>query len=512
MSGKTSEKKSWFDKMLTAIEVVGNKLPPPAILFTYLFAITAVVGAILSIAGVSLINPATQEAVIPQNFFTVDGLHWFLSNVVSNFTGFAPLGLVITMTLAIGICEESGMLITLLKSVLKNVPAGLVPYLIAFIGTCGNIASDTAMVVIPPLAAVIYIGVGRHPVAGMINAYAGAQAGFSANLMIAGTDSLLQGITNQAIQGFIPDSTFIVDVTCNWFFMFVSTFLCGAVIGFVSDKIVEPRLGKYTGSASADMEDPTPKEKKALRNSGIVALIYIIVVAIGFFTGPLAGENGAFIGSPLLNGLIPVLFFFFVLCGVTYGFSAGTLKNVNDVNKAMTHQMTGMGGYVLFCFFCGQFQGLFNWTKVGTLIAIAGADMLESAGFTGIPLFIAFILVCAFINIFMASGSAKWAVMAPIFVPMFMLLGYHPGFTQLLYRLGDSPGNCWTPMSPYIWMILTVAQAKYDPDLKIGTVISNEIPIAIVLQIAWIIFFLIWMLIGLPFGPGVTMALPAGVI
>lgn len=512
MSGNTTEKKSWFDKMLTGIETVCNKLPPPAILFCWLFAITAVVGAICSVAGVSLINPATNEAVTARNFFTVEGLHWILGALVSNFTGFAPLGLVITMTLAIGICEESGLLVTMLKSVLKNVPAGLVPYLIAFVGTCGNIASDTAMVVIPPLAAIIYLGVGRHPVAGMINAYAGAQAGFSANLMIAGTDSLLQGITNTAIQSFIPDSTFVVDVTCNWFFMFASTFLCGAVIGFVSDKIVEPRLGKYTGEATESMEDPSAQEKAALRNTGIVAIVYIAIVVIGFFAGPLAGENGAFVGSPLLNGLIPVLFVFFALCGLTYGFSSGSLKNVNDVNKAMTKQMNGMGSYVLFCFFCGQFQGLFNWTRVGTLIAIAGADALQSAGFTGIPLFMSFILVSAFINIFMSSGSAKWAVMAPIFVPMFMLLGYHPGFTQLLYRLGDSPGNCWTPMSPYVWMILTVAQAKYQPDLKIGTVLSNELPIAIVLQIVWMIFLLIWMATGLPYGPGVGMMLPAGVL
>jgi aminobenzoyl-glutamate transport protein len=400
----------------------------------------------------------------------------------------------------------------MLNSALKNVPPAIVPFVIAFVGTVGNIASDTAMVVIPPLAAIIYLGVGKHPVVGMITGYAGAQAGFTANLMIAGTDSLLQGLTNQAIENFLGNADFQVDVTCNWFFLIASTFLCSVVIGLVSSKVVEPRMGKYEGANDEKLEELTPAQKKGLNAAGITAIVYIILVVILFVTGPLAGENGAFIGSPLLNGLIPVLFIFFSLCGLAYGFVSGSFKNSVDVNKAMTKQMNAMGAYVLFCFFCGQFQALFNWTKLGTMLAIAGADGLEALGFTGMPLWVAFIIVCALVNIIVSSGSAKWAIFAPIFVPMFMLLGYHPGFTQLLYRLGDSPGNCFSPMSPYIWMLLSVAQAKYVPDLKIGTLIANEIPIAIVLQIAWIIFLIIWALIGLPIGPGVGIALPAGVL
>ena len=508
----STTKKSWVDSMISGIEAVCNKLPPPAILFCILFVLVAVVGAIFSMLGVSVINPATGETVSSANLFSTAGLHWFLDNMVKNFTGFAPLGLVIAMTLAIGICEEAGMLVTLLNSALKNVPASMVPYVIAFLGTVGNIASDTAMVVIPPLAAIVYMGVGKHPVIGMMVGYAGAQAGFSANLMIAGTDTLLQGLTNQAIKGFLPDSTFEVDPTCNWFFMIASTFLCALVIGFVSNKLVEPRFGKYTGGGNATIEEVTPEQKKGLRAAGITAIIYILVILALFFMGPLAGEGGAFIGSPLLKGLIPVLFCLFSLCGLAYGFGAGTYKNAVDINKAMTRQMSAMGSYVLFCFFCGQFQGLFNWTKLGTMLAVVGADGLEAIGFTGIPLFVAFVALCAFINIFISSGSAKWAIFAPIFVPMFMLLGYHPGFTQLLYRIGDSPFNCWTPMSPYIWMVLEVAKAKYDKDLQIGTLIANMIPISIVLQIVWVIFMIIWTSAGIPVGPGVGMYLPAGIL
>lgn len=508
----TNAKTSKVDKLISGIERVCNKLPPPAILFCWLFLITAIIGAVFSLTGFSLVNPSTGEAVYSSNLFSPAGLYWFLDNMIKNFTGFAPLGLVITMTLGIGLCEESGMLISLLNSALKDVPAVLVPYVIAFIGTIGNIASDTATVVIPPMAAIVYLGVGKHPVVGMMVGYAGANAGFTANLMIAGTDTLLQGLTNNAIKAFLPDSTFEVDATCNWFFMIASTFLCAIVIGYVSSKMIEPRFGKYEGEGSSKLEEVTPQQKKGLRAAGITALVYVALILVLFFTGVLATETGGFVGSPLLKGLIPILFVLFSICGIAYGYASGSFKNVVDINKAMSKQMSTMGAYVLFCFFCGQFQGLFNWTKLGTLLAIAGADFLENIGFTGMPLSVAFIIICAFVNIFVSSGSAKWAIFAPIFVPMFMLLGYHPGFTQLCYRLGDSPFNCWTPMSPYIWMVLSVAQVKYAPDLKIGTLIANLIPLSIILQIIWIIFMVIWMMAGIPIGPGVGMYLPAGVL
>ena len=270
MSTPATQKKSWIDKALDGIERVCNKLPPPGILFIYLFVIVAVIGAIVSATGASLVNPANGETVVAKNFFTGEGIQWLLKNLLTNFTGFAPLGLVICMTLAIGFCEESGLIMALLQNSLKNIPPVLVPYVVAFVGTCGNIASDTAMVVIPPIAAVLYIAAGKHPVVGMICGYAGAQAGFSANLMIAGTDSLLQGITNNCIKAFLGENTtFQVDVTCNWFFMIASTFLCGAVIGWACNKFADPRFGKYEGDTSgAKLEDISAEEKKALNASG----------------------------------------------------------------------------------------------------------------------------------------------------------------------------------------------------------------------------------------------------
>ena len=512
MSNNTTQKKSAMDGFLNVIEKVVNKLPSPPFIFMFLFALVGVLSFVVSATGASVINPSSGEAVQAQNFISVEGLHWFLSNMVKNFTGFAPLGLVITMTLGIGLCEESGLVMSLLRAGLSDVPPALVPYLVAFVGTIGNIASDTANVIVPPVAGILFLAAGKNPVVGMICGYAGANAGFTANLMIAGTDSLLQGITNTAILTLIPDGSFQVDVTCNWFFMIASTFFCTAVIGGATQFIVEPRFGKYTGSADEKIEKNTPEQSKGLRAAGIFALVYIVILLALFFTGPLAGEGGAFIGSPFLSGLIPILFILFAGAGVACGLASGTFKGTAGITKAMNKQMAGMASFVSFTFFAGQFQSLFNWTKLGTMLAIVGADALEALGLVGIPMFVLFILLTTVINMFMSSGSAKWAILAPIFVPMFMLLGIHPGFTQLLYRLGDSPTNAITPVSAYIWMVLEVARTKYDKDLQLGTMISGLLPIVVILEALWIVFMIIWYIAGLPIGPGVGAALPAGIL
>ena len=512
MSNNTTQKKSAMDVFLNGIEKVVNKLPSPPFIFMFLFALVGVLSFIVSATGASVINPSSGEAVMAQNFLSVEGLHWFLSNMVKNFTGFAPLGLVITMTLGIGLCEESGLVMSLLRAGLSDVPPALVPYLVAFVGTIGNIASDTANVIVPPVAGILFMAAGKNPVVGMICGYAGANAGFTANLMIAGTDSLLQGITNTAILTLIPDGSFQVDVTCNWFFMIASTFFCTAVIGGATQFIVEPRFGKYEGSADEKIEKNTAEQSKGLRAAGIFALVYIVILLVLFFTGPLAGEGGAFIGSPFLSGLIPILFILFAGAGVACGLASGTFKGTAGITKAMNKQMAGMASFVSFTFFAGQFQALFNWTKLGTMLAIVGADALEALGLVGIPMFVLFILLTTVINMFMSSGSAKWAILAPIFVPMFMLLGYHPGFTQLLYRLGDSPTNAITPVSAYIWMVLEVARTKYDKDLQLGTMISGLVPIVVILEALWIVFMIIWYIAGLPIGPGVGTALPAGIL
>ena len=288
------------------------------------------------------------------------------------------------------------------------------------------------------------------------------------------------------------------------------------VIGWVSNHIVEPRLGKYEGDAdTSGVQDLTPEQKLGLKRAGLGSLVFIAVILVLYFWGPLGlTKSGArkFIGSAFLNGLIPILFFFFAVPGILYGYTVGTFKSSADINKAMVRQTAAVGSFVVLCFFAGQFQGLFNWTKLGTILAIEGANFLKGIGFTGIPMCVCFIFVAGCINILISSSAAKWAILAPLFVPMFMLMGYHPGFTQLLYRLGDSPSNCISPLSAYVWMMLSVVQAKYNKDAHIGIMLSNLVPYFVALQIIWVTFFIIWAYAGLPIGPGVTMQMPAGIL
>ena len=510
---------SRLQRMMNGVEKVCNKLPSPGILFFFLFALTAVISLALSLAGVTVTHPATGIVMQIRSFFSRDGLYWFLEHMISNFTSFAPLGLVLLMTAAVGFCEESGLIENLLRSKMKGIRSGLLSYAVAFIGIIGNLASDTASIVWPPMAGLLYLAAGRHPVAGMICAYAGVQAGFSANLMIAGTDGLMQAITQRAVDGFLGQGTVTVDPTCNWYFMAASTFLCAAVIGFLCNRLVEPRLGVYTpreGLRRQEEKTYTERDRKALRWAGISMQIFLLVIVAAAVWGPLgvivgkeaSGERG-FVGSYLLKYLVSILVFFFAIPGIVYGRISGSIRGLEGIYQTMSRVLGRMGGYLAFCFFCAQFQQLFSWTRIDTLLAVGGAGVLKSTGFTGFGLIVVFILLSGFINIFISSASAKWAILAPVFIPMLMLAGnYHPAMTQLFYRIGDSATNAFTPVMPYLWVMLKTAQDSYDPELRIGTFTSCLLPIGVVMLFVWILFLGLWMLLRLPVGPGVTVFLP----
>ena len=507
-------------KFLNHIETLCNKLPQPGIIFMYLFWITAVLSLILSKLHVSFINPANDETVLIQNFFSIDGLYWLLGNVITNFTSFPPLGLVLIMTVAVGLCEESGLIETLLNERMKRTMPLLVPYVAAFIGILGNIASDTSAIIIPPLAGLFFYAAGRHPISGIICGYAAVQAGFTANLMVAGTDGLLQAITQSVVDDFLGPGVLSVDITCNWYFMAASTFLCTLVIGFMTNHFVEKRFGVFVPVPGMELKKEktvTPLEKKALLWAGIsmqVLLVLIVVLTIwgplGIVVGSEAEGKRAFIGSYLIKYMVPVLLLLFGVPGIVYGFVTGVFKGIDGVYKTMVKIMSKMGGYIVFCFFCAQFQKLFSWTNIDKLLAINGSNLMNATGFTGFGMIIAFIIFNSFINIFITSASAKWAIMGPVFIPMMILAGgYHPAMTQIFYRIGDSSTNCFTPFSPYLWVSLKAAQDMYDPKIKLGTFVSSLLPIGLVMLVAWIIFLCIWMLLGIPVGPGVSIFMPS---
>lgn len=498
------EKERKTGGVLGTIERVGNMLPHPFILFLYIIAILAVVSAVLSLIGVSAVNPTTGELVEVQNIISRDGLVWIVENMLNNFSTFAPLGLVLAMQMAIGLAEGSVLLDTFMRRAILGVPLWALSATVLFLGINGSIASEASIIVIPALAATAFQAMGKHPIAGLIAGYAATNAGFTANVLITATDALLYGVTEEAAQLIDPEISLTPAI--NWYFMIASTFLLTFVGVFVNDRIITPRLGEYRGSEKASERVATDVEKKGLRNTGIFTLIYIALFLVCLIphNGILRGENGSILESPFINGLVPILIVYFILAGVVYGKTVGTIKSSGDVPKMMADSLQSLTGYVVLVFVIAQFINMFSYTNLGTIIAVNASNALQNVGFTGIPLVIGVILLTIVVNFFMTSGTAKWYIFAPIFVPMFMLLGYSPEFAQVVYRIGDSIANPLTPIYPYLPIVIGMAQ-KYDKKTGIGTIISMTLPYSIAFLLVWIVQVIVWMVFDLPLGPGASV-------
>jgi len=519
MNETKKKKGSFLDRFQNAIERGANKLPPPFILFFYLFLITAVLSCILSICGVALVNPSNGEVVKPNNFFSVDGIHWLLANMVKNFTGYASLGVVITMTVGMGMLEQTGMVSALLKKLMHIIPDWAIVYGCAVIAICGNIFSDSSGYIIPPLIAMLFASYGKNPIAGFTVGMLGTSGGWSANLFPAGTDALLMGITNSVLDGELGAGVLNVDLVCNYFFTFVSTFILAAVITLFDKFVMEPRLGPYVpgkgkgGNAVVLSSELTDIERKGLRASGLAALVYIGLIVVGIVTGVLTNaETGSLLNSPFLSGIVPILFGLFFTSGLAFARKTGNVKSSRDISDRCIAQVKSMSTFVTLVFVIGQFSALFSWTKIGTILSIAGANALEAVGFTGMPMIIIFIIIVALINFLVGSSSTKWAILGPIFIPMMLRIGYHPAFIQMAYRIGDSCTNACSPLSAVLFMCLGIAQEQYDKDCQLGTILSNNIMGAFWMLLAWIAFFVIWTLLGIPVGPGITVNIPAGIM
>ena len=501
---KSLEKKS--GGILGTIERVGNALPHPFILFLYLVVILIALAAILAAVGVSAVNPTTGEEVEVKSLLTRDGMVWILGSLVSNFSGFAALGIVLVMQMAIGVTESSGLLTTAIRRAVLGVPTWALTATVLFIGINGSIASEASIIFIPPLAAAAFYAAGKHPLAGLIAGYAATNAGFTANVMITATDALLYGVTQEAAQ--MIDPSYTTTPANNWYFMIASCFVLTIVGTFVNDRIIEPRLGKFTGSEVDQARDATDLEKKGLRNAGIFSVIFIVLILIGLIpsNGILRGDDGSIINGPFVTGLVPFLLAYFVLVGVIYGVTVGTFKKFEDIPRVMAETLTSLTGYIVLVFVISQFIAIFNYTNLAMVIAVNAATFLDNIGLTGVPLILAILLVTTFVNFFMTSGTAKWYIFAPIFVPMFMMLGLTPEFAQVVYRIADSCTNPITPIYPYLPMVIGMA-AKYDKKFGMGNVISMMIPYSFGFLIIWTIFVIAWMFLNLPLGPGAAVFL-----
>ncbi len=502
------EKPSFISRFLSIIEKVGNALPHPATLFL-LFAVGIIfVSGFVSLFDFSVEHPGTGETITVVNLLSVKGLHLILTEMVENFTSFAPLGTVLVAMLGIGIAESSGLIGTALRLLVIKAPKRLLTFVIVFAGILSNTASEVGYVLLVPLAAVIFLAVGRHPIAGLAAAFAGVSGGYSANLLLGTIDPLLAGLSEEAAR--IIDPTYQVNPAANYYFMAASTFFIALAGTWVTEKIVVPRLGKYKGSAEKEeIRDLTGDEKRGLWYTLAATIIMTIIVlwgivpADGFLRNP---ETGSLLRSPFMSGIVAFIFLGAGILGVAYGIGAKSLKNDADVMKGMGKAMETLGIYIVLVFFAAQFVAYFNWSNIGLIVAVEGANLLKASGLGDIPLMVTFIFVAAFINLFMGSASAKWAIMAPVFIPMFMLLGYTPEFTQVAYRVGDSVSNIVAPMMSYFALIVAFVE-RYEPDAGIGTVIATMLPYTFAFLFVWTVFLIIWILLDIPIGPGAGLYL-----
>ena len=496
-------KRSPISIFLNGVEKVGNALPHPATLFGMFALLVLIFSAIFSAIGSSAAHPVTGEVFEVVNLLSRDGLHMILTEMVTNFTSFAPLGIVLVAMLGIGLAEHSGLIAVLIRSLVIYSPEKYLTFIIVLAGILSNLASSVGYVLLVPLAGTIFIAIGRNPIAGMAAAFAGVSGGYSANLILGTIDPLLAGLSQEAAR--LVDPLYHVNPTANYYFMVASTLLIALLGTWVTEKIVIPRLGTYKNEniEKEEISRLTKIEKKGIKRASLLFLGFVVLLLIGLLpeNGVLRGTDGSFLKSPVLKGVVAILFLVAGLMGVVYGKVTGKYKNDSDVMKGMSDSMKTMASYIVLVFFAAQFVEYFNWSNLGIILAIDGASFIQSLNLGLIPLAIMFVIFAGSINLVMGSASAKWALLAPIFVPMFMFLGYTPELTQVIYRIGDSVTNIISPMMSFFALIIVYFQ-KYDEKSGIGTLVATMLPYSVVFFIGWVILLIGWLLLGLPLGPG----------
>lgn len=569
---QAKKKGSWWRRSLGVVERVGNRLPHPITLFAALTLLLILLSALCAALGVSAtgewINPSTlqleERTVTAVSLLSRDGVVYMLTHMVSNFTGFAPLGVVLVTMLGVGCAEGSGYLAALLKKLVRVTPRRIVTPALVFLGVMSNIATDIGYVILLPVGALVFLAYGRHPLAGLAATFAGVSGGFSANLLIGALDPLLAGISTEAAQ--MVDGGYVVQPTANWYFLMVSTLVIVAIGTLVTDKLVEPRLGAFSpagaaptkpetgksreaGSEVAKTEDTaatangaslgaadaaaatetvnadatdavtadaaareesrltalSARESKALKAATAVLFVLLLLLVIAalprasWLRNPVTGSltNGA----PLMDGLVVLLALLFFVPSVVYGRMAGKYRGEKDIAKQLETNMRTMGSYIALIFVAAQFVNFFHYSQLGTILAISGSQLLQSSGISGPLLMVLFVLFTALLNLLMGSATAKWTILAPIFIPMFMMLGYSPELTQVAYRIGDSCTNLITPLMSYFAMVVVFAK-KYDSRAGIGTLISTMMPYSLCFLVGWTLLLVLWMWLGWPLGPG----------
>jgi len=498
------------------VERTGNKLPDPAFIFLYLIGVLVVISIVANLAGLSALHPTQLNAdgtalvIAAASLFSAENIQRLWVDMPKTFTHFHPLGYVLVVMLGAGVAERSGLFASAMRGAVKNAPKFLLTPMVALTAMVGNLAADAAYVVLIPLAGVLYAAAGRHPIAGIAAAFAGVSGGFSANLFPGQLDALLFGITEQAGEALVPSYDAVI--VGNWYFIVGMTFVFLPVIWFVTDKIIEPRLGSFTpqteaGLSAAEADAPlTDGQKKGLGRAGLAMLAVLalwVFMTIGPGT-PLLDQTKADLAlkmTPLFRSMVAMFFIMFLAGGWAYGAAAGTVKNHRDIVRMMSESMADLAYYMVLAFFAAHFVAMFNWSNLGLIFAVHGAGVIETAGLPTPVTLALIILLTGVVNLFVGSASAKWALLAPVLVPMLMLLGISPEATTAAYRVGDSATNIITPLMVYFPLILTFCQ-RWKPEFGLGSLTATMIPYSIWLLVTGLTLTIIWVSLGLPLGPG----------
>ncbi len=534
------------DRLLGGIERVGNALPEPFILFAILFLVVALISTGMAAADVQVTVPGAEEPTVVRGLFSSEGLGWLFTTLVENFIGFPPLGTVLTILLAVGLAERSGLLVAFIRLVFGGAPRWALPYAVGLVGVSANVMADSAFIVIPPLAALVFAAAGRHPVAGLLGGFAATGAGYSTSIFVTSIDALFAGITT-AVTETLPNPGAPVSPVSNYYFNAVAAVILGLVAGFVIARIVEPRLERQgvprvraddpqtpaprsaAAGEAGDTRSPEagealigvgagdepgerdeirtelgPRERRALLWAGLVAAALVVALVVGtllpgsFFRN----ETGGYLPrSPLLASTVSIVFLMFTVPALVYGAIAGTIRSSADVPRLITGAVQDLAAFVVLAFILGQFIALFNWTGIGSWLAVTGAQTLQSLGFTGFGAILGFVVLAALLNLFIVSGSSLWTLLASVFVPLFLLLGYEPAFVQAAFRVGDSTTQVMTPLNPYMIVLLAFVR-RYEPEAGLGTVMARMVPFVVPFFLAWSTLLAVFYFAELPFGPG----------
>jgi len=540
-------KQSFMDKLLDAVERVGNKVPHPVLMFSYLIVGVIVLSAVLSLMGVSVteliavpvpveVTPdfyedvseytlsgggsedieyeIKEQTIAIESLLSIDGIRFLFTSFVPNFQGFGALAVTLIAMMGAGAAEVAGLLAALIRKLVKVAPRSMIAYLIVFVGVLASVASDAGYLILIPLAATAFLAVGRHPIAGLAAGFGGVAAVFMANLIPTPNDAMLFEITNEsiALTGGAP-----ISITADYFFQAVSAVLMTLVVGFVIERVVEPRLGKYNPAeagdpeqaAAADEIDPA-LEARGLRRAGIAFLIVLGAVLLATLPpgAPLRDpETGSIIGqTPFMGSLLFIVMLCFIIPGVAYGTAIGKYKGPNDVIAAVVKTFAGLGGLIFMLMMISQFIAYFNYSNMPSVIATTLADWLSQAGISSIPLLIGFVLVIVVLDFIMPGSLAKWAIFAPIFVPLFIRLGVPAQTVFAAYRVGDSPINTLTPLMVYFPVIVTFAQ-RYQKNSGVGSLVALMLPVAAIVLVVWLVFLILWFVLGIPLGPGYPVSI-----